>query len=101
MRLDLENLPSDIDLLHRLVRDMATVVESRDNEIDRLQRLIKQFQRRRFGRRSERLDPDLCLPFIPSAPATEANCNKRPYVYGRLLPSTIGRESKDFCCGQS
>jgi transposase len=58
MRLDLENLPSDIDLLHRLVRDMASVVESRDTEIDRLQRLIKQFQRRQFGRRSERLDPD-------------------------------------------
>jgi transposase len=58
MRLDLENLPSDIDLLHRLVRDMATVVETRDNEIERLQRLIKQFQRRQFGRRSERLDPD-------------------------------------------
>ncbi len=58
MRLDLENLPSNIDLLHRLVRDMATVVESRDDEIERLQRLIKQFQRSRFGRRSERLDPD-------------------------------------------
>ncbi len=58
MRLDLENLPSDIDLLHRLVRDMASVVESRDTEIDRLRRLIKQFQRRQFGRRSERLDPD-------------------------------------------
>ena len=58
MRLDLENLPSDIDLLHRLVRDMAGVVESRDTEIERLRRLIKQFQRRQFGRRSERLDPD-------------------------------------------
>ena len=58
MRLDLENLPSDIDLLHRLVRDMATVVETRDDEIERLQRLIKQLQRRQFGRRSERLDPD-------------------------------------------
>ncbi len=58
MRLDLENLPSDIDLLHRLVRDMATVVESRDDEIERLQRLIKQLQRTQFGRRSERLDPD-------------------------------------------
>jgi transposase len=58
MRLDLENLPSDIDLLHRLVRDMASVVESRDTEIDRLRRLIKQFQRRQFGRRSEQLDPD-------------------------------------------
>ncbi|MEN8377119.1 MAG: IS66 family transposase, partial [Gemmatimonadota bacterium] len=58
MRFDLKNLPSDIDLLHRLVRDMATVVETRDNEIERLQRLIKQFQRRQFGRQSKRLDPD-------------------------------------------
>jgi transposase len=58
MRLDLENLPSDIDLLHRLVRDMASVVETRDDEIERLQRLIKQLQRTQFGRRSERLDPD-------------------------------------------
>jgi transposase len=58
MRFDLENLPSDIDLLHHLVRDMASVVESRDTEIDRLRRLIKQFQRRQFGRRSEQLDPD-------------------------------------------
>jgi transposase len=58
MRLDLENLPSDVDLLHCLVRDMASVVESRDTEIDRLRRLIKRFQRRQFGRRSEQLDPD-------------------------------------------
>ncbi len=58
MRLDLENLPSDIDLLHRLVCDMAVVVETRDDEIGRLQRIIKALQRARFGRRSERLDPD-------------------------------------------
>ncbi len=58
MRLDLENLPSDIDLLHRLVRDMASVVETRDDEIERLQRMIKAFRRGQFGRRSERLDPD-------------------------------------------
>ncbi len=45
MRLDLENLPSEVGLLHRLVRDMATVVETRDDEIDRLQRIIKQLQR--------------------------------------------------------
>ncbi len=36
MRLDLANLPSDIDLLHRLVRDMAGVVETRDDEIERV-----------------------------------------------------------------
>ena len=58
MRLDLENLPSDIGLLHGLVCDMAVVVETRDDEIERLQRLIKQLQRARFGRQSERLDPN-------------------------------------------
>src|SRR3974390_2017098 len=58
MQLDLNNLPTDTALLHRLVRDMASVVEHRDDEIDRLQLIIKQLQRARFGRRSERIDAD-------------------------------------------
>lgn len=58
MRLDLENLPSDPALLHRLVRDMAAVVTQREGEIERLQTIIKTLQRGQFGRRSERLDPD-------------------------------------------
>jgi transposase len=58
MRLDLDNLPSDMALLHGLLRDMAAVVEHRDGEIERLQTIIKQLQRAQFGRRSERLDPD-------------------------------------------
>jgi transposase len=58
MRFDLENLPSDTALLHRLVREMAAVVESRTSEIERLQSIIKKLQRAQFGRRSERLDAD-------------------------------------------
>ena len=58
MRLDLDNLPSDMVLLHGLLRDMAAVIEHRDGEIERLQTVIKQLQRMQFGRRSERLDPD-------------------------------------------
>jgi transposase len=58
MQLDLDNLPSDTVLLHRLVRDMASVVERRDGEIERLQLIIKRLQRARFGRRSERIDAD-------------------------------------------
>ena len=57
MHLDLDNLPSDPALLHRLVRDMATVVEQRDSEIERLRLIVKQLQRSQFGSRSERLDP--------------------------------------------
>jgi len=58
MQLDLNNLPTDTALLHHLVRDMASVVEQRDDEIERLQLIIKQLQRARFGRRSERIDAD-------------------------------------------
>ena len=61
MRLDLGNLPSDVSLLHRLVRDMAAVVETRDDEIERLQRLIKQLQRGTFGRRSEASKQSLAM----------------------------------------
>lgn len=58
MRLDLDNLPHDTALLHRLVRDMAAQVSTRDGEIERLRHIVKELQRMRFGRRSERLDPD-------------------------------------------
>jgi transposase len=56
LRFDLENLPSDTTLLHRLVREMVVVVDGRDDES--LQLIIKKLQRARFGRRSERLDAD-------------------------------------------
>jgi transposase len=58
MQLDLDNLPSDPTLLHHLVRDMASVVERREGEIERLQLIITQLQRTQYGRRSERLDAD-------------------------------------------
>lgn len=57
MRIDLHNLPSTTALLHRLVRDMADLVEHRDGESTRLQQIIKQLQRAQYGRKSERLDP--------------------------------------------
>ncbi len=58
MHLDLNNLPQDTALLHRLVRDITGLVEHRDGEITRLRQIIKQLQRAQYGRRSERLDPD-------------------------------------------
>jgi transposase len=58
MQLDLDNLPTDTALLHRLVRDIVGGIEHRDSEIERLKSIIKQLQRAQFGRRSERLDPD-------------------------------------------
>jgi transposase len=84
MRLDLENLPADTALLHRLVRDMAAVVEHRDGEIERLHAIIKQLQRAQFGRRSERLDPDQLALGLED------------------LDGDIGRIEQDLpCCGDA
>lgn len=58
MQLDLTSLPSDPELLQRLVRDIATAIDHRDTEIERLESIIKQLQRMQFGRSSERIDPD-------------------------------------------
>jgi transposase len=67
-----EPLPDDITMLQALVRSLAaerdtalaerdTVVAERDRvseQNDRLRHLLRQLQRARFGRSSEKLDPD-------------------------------------------
>ncbi len=58
MRLDLARLPTDPILLHTIVRDLAEVLEHRDAEIETLRRLVTTLKRRRFGRSSEKRDPD-------------------------------------------
>lgn len=84
MRFDLENLPDDIDLLHRLVRDMAAVVETRGDEIERLQLMITQLRRAQFGKRSERLDADQLALGLEEAQADLARAQARdPAVQAR------------------
>ncbi len=72
MRLDLDRLPTDIVLLHQVVRDLAETVarqesvlaeqeellESRETELERLRLLLVQLKRLKFGRSSEKRDPD-------------------------------------------
>jgi transposase len=65
VNLDLAALPTDVDALHRLVRDLAAqAVDERAElersraEVERLRSIIHNLQRAQFGRRSERLDGD-------------------------------------------
>jgi transposase len=58
MRLSLDALPRDVDVLHQLVRDLASAMDESRVEVDRLRLIIKQFQRAQFGGRSEKLDTD-------------------------------------------
>lgn len=102
MRLDLADLPSDVDLLQRLVREMADVVESRDGEIERLQSIIKKLQRAQFGRSSERLDPDQLALALEDLDADVARIQEsRPFVgkpsaerlsHRKSLPDHLPRE---------
>src|SRR5215475_4437621 len=78
MQFDLNDLPSDTALLHSLVRDMASAVEHRDDEIERLQLIIKQLQRARFGRRSERIDPDQIALGLEDLETDEARAEAKP-----------------------
>lgn len=103
MRFDLDHLPSDTALLHRLVRDMAQAVETADGEIARLRTIIKELQRARFGHRSERLDPDqlaLALEDVETdlgraeaeGPSAAAPRGDRPPRQG--LPAHLPREER-------
>ncbi len=58
MQIALDQLPTDTDVLHRLVRDMVSALDSRQSEIERLRQIIVEFKRARFGRSAERLDPE-------------------------------------------
>ena len=65
MSLDLAALPTDVDALHRLVRELAaqavnegTELARARAEVERLRSIVHHLQRAQFGRRSERLDGD-------------------------------------------
>jgi transposase len=65
VNLDLAALPTDVDALHRLVRDLAAqAVDERAElaqaraEVEHLRLIVQRLQRAQFGRRSEQLDGD-------------------------------------------
>lgn len=117
MLIDLDDLPSDPELLRRLVREMAGAVESRDGEIERLQSIIKKLQRAQFGRRSERLDADQLALALEDLDADIARVREsRPHIdkqqterpsHRKPLPDHLPREDVVLdihgmvcsCCG--
>ena len=88
MRIALDNLPTDTDLLHQLVRDMAGALDESGTEIDRLRLIIRQFQRAQFGRRSEQTDPDQLAFGLEELEADLARAEAR-----RPAPATTGSDT--------
>jgi transposase len=72
MKLDLNNLPQDTQLLHQLVKELANdlsqkhtalnqkqaLIDKQLQENQRLQRRLDELMRHRFGRRSQKINPD-------------------------------------------
>lgn len=128
MRFDLHNLPNDTGLLHRLVRDMAAVIEAdqtqlseAQSEVEKLRAIVHQLQRAQFGRRSEKLDPDQLQLAIedldgdiaraeessPTPP--EPKAKEPPAKTPRALPEHLPRQDVVLdntngacpCCGEA
>ncbi|WP_373319134.1 transposase, partial [Gluconobacter kondonii] len=74
MRIALDSLPFDPITLQTMVRDLAGAVDEGQTEIDRLRQIIREFQRARFGRRAETLEPDQLLLTL------EADIPKTPVI---------------------
>jgi hypothetical protein len=94
MQLDLNNLPIDTELLHRLVRDIVGTIEHRESEIERLRAIIKRLQRLQFGRRSERIDSDqLALGLEDPSGADDWLENEVTAVRLQVLEAGVGRRN--------
>ena len=89
MKLDADDLPTDSETLRALLiaerAQHAERIARVESERDRLRAIIRELQRHRFGRRSERLDPDqLALALedleqlLAAAEAEEARTTGKP-----------------------
>jgi transposase len=102
MKIDLKNLPNDIELLHDLVRDMATVIEGHDGQLEHFKAIIKKLQRAQFGRRSEQTDPDQLRLLLdqeeespgpsPEQPVPDANSGNNIKRNRKGLPDHLPRD---------
>ncbi len=73
-------LPDDLATAHELIRELAQTVHTQEHLIAKLQHQLEQLLRQRYGRRSEKLDPDQLLLFareiltaMGTEPAAEAS----------------------------
>jgi transposase len=101
------HLPDDLATAHQQIRELTATLRQQNLLIARLQHQLEQLLRQRYGRKSERLDPDGLLPLAreipgeaapppqdPDAKATPAPASTpaKPNGHGRKpLPASLPR----------
>jgi transposase len=102
MRADDATLPDDLETAHGQIRELAATLRQQDQLIARLQHQLEQLLRRRYGKSSERIDPDQLLLFAqeilvqaePTAPPAQPPASKaKAEGHGRQrLPASLPRK---------
>ena len=54
--LDLDHLPDDPALLHQLILDLISTLQSQQSDIEKLRHQLNRLQRYQFGSKSERFE---------------------------------------------
>jgi transposase len=97
-------LPTDVDTLHAMIRELLTLLKDRDRELDGVRQRLDQLLRRLYGPKSERSRPDQPGLFAdpddepdtpPTADASAGETEPRTRRAGhgrRRLPADLKRE---------
>src|SRR4051794_21700262 len=98
-------LPTDIDTLHAMIRELLTLIQQNRNELDGVRQRLDQLLRRLYGPKSERSRPDQPglfddadepAPADPPTPTTDPAGDTRPRRRGRhgrrRLPADLERK---------
>ena len=76
MLLDLKNLPSDTNLLHKIITDLSVEVTHLSTENSSLKNQLALLKAKRFGKSSEKLDKQISDLELKIEEEEEENCNK-------------------------
>src|SRR5437867_2244668 len=83
-------LPTDLDSCHSLIRELLETLHQQGLLIGHMQHQLERLLRQRYGRSSEKIDPDQLLLFaadILAAPETMPSPEPQPAPADDALPS--------------
>ena len=75
MEIDPHNLPSEVNLLQQIVRQLLQAVEDKDQLLARLQHQLAQLLRHRYGQKRERIDENQLFLFAAQMIAAGQRAN--------------------------
>jgi hypothetical protein len=79
VKIDPDSLPDDPDLLRQMVIDLATQLDAHERRLQRVQNILEQLLKWRFGQKREKIDERQLFLFAVQLEATD-ECVRRSGV---------------------